>query len=353
MSTLSGAGEVGQTFHITANASLLTGPTTETVSAGCSGTSGTGSNCIDIAFSINTTNGTFGTAAALATCGENNLNGNASFTSIPNGVCQTNGIGSLVRTFRIGPTQTMWNGTTGTGSPYDTGVDPDGGAFNQSAAFTCNIVAAKVVQCVKGANYALTAGPMFTVSLGQWATGSTFVEYGDSQNGTGFWGGMLGNVGGQPFQVAPGSSGYPSSATPYTITATGCTLASGGSGTGTAPKINVWVVGGAIVNVYGATATGAMGAGISSTVGCTWPLSSLGGGSGGTITAPPLLPVDGAYGIATYQTDNNMIGDLLYDNTGLVGNPLNSFFTNGMGGYFEPGLGVPAFGEFLGLAVSG
>jgi hypothetical protein len=43
----------------------------------------------------------------------------------------------------------------------------------------------------------------------------------------------------------------------------------------------------------------------------------------------------------------------LYDNTGLLGNPLNSFFTNGMGGYFEPGNALRPLGMFQGLAVSG
>src|SRR5277367_3348022 len=41
---------------------------------GCSGTSGTGSNCVDIDFSINT-GGSYGTTASLATCGANNLQG--------------------------------------------------------------------------------------------------------------------------------------------------------------------------------------------------------------------------------------------------------------------------------------
>jgi hypothetical protein len=48
-----------------------------------------------------------------------------------------------------------------------------------------------------------------------------------------------------------------------------------------------------------------------------------------------------------------MMGDMLYDNSGLPGNPLNSFFTNGMGGYFEPGLPVVPFGNFMGAQVSG
>jgi hypothetical protein len=48
-----------------------------------------------------------------------------------------------------------------------------------------------------------------------------------------------------------------------------------------------------------------------------------------------------------------MLGDLLYDNSGLVGNPLNPFFTNGFGGYFEPGLPVQPWGNYPGSAVSG
>ncbi|HEU5431354.1 MAG TPA: hypothetical protein VFU81_06815, partial [Thermomicrobiales bacterium] len=188
-STAAGAGEVGQTFHITASGTMGVS-TTETVTAGCSGTAGTGSNCIDVAFSINTP-GSYGTAAALATCGENNLNGTAPPYAVPNGTCSSNGIGSLVHNFRIGTQQNAWGGVTpaqlgSPGSVYDDGVDPfttstAGGGFNQSAAFTCNIVAAKVVQCVKGAAY--SSGVV--TGVGQWASGSTFIEYGDTTVGTG------------------------------------------------------------------------------------------------------------------------------------------------------------------------
>ena len=98
------SGEVGQTFHITANGTLLARQE-KSVTAGCSGTSGTGSNCIDVAIQIYTTNGTYGTAAAIATCGEDKLNGNAPPYQVPNGICQTNGVGSLVRSVRIGTQQ--------------------------------------------------------------------------------------------------------------------------------------------------------------------------------------------------------------------------------------------------------
>ena len=104
-STVSGAGQVGNTFTVTANGALASRPP-RAVTAGCSGTAGVGSNCIDVAIKINTTNGTYGTAAALATCGANNLNGtNTPNFNPPTGVCQDNGIGSLVRNFRIGTQQ--------------------------------------------------------------------------------------------------------------------------------------------------------------------------------------------------------------------------------------------------------
>ena len=142
------AGQIGKPFSITARQVWVS--TTETVTAGCSGPLGAGSNCIDVAIQINTTNGTYGTAAALATCGENNLNGNAPPYNPPSGVCQSNGVGSLVRSVRIGTAQSMSGGVSG--SVWDDGLDITGG-FTQNSAFTCNIVAAKIMQCVKGAAY--------------------------------------------------------------------------------------------------------------------------------------------------------------------------------------------------------
>ena len=339
-STVSGAGQVGNTFTITANASLGVS-TTETVTAGCSGTSGTGSNCIDVAITINT-GGTYGTAAALATCGANNLNGASANYAVPTGVCQDNGVGSLVRNFRIGTQQAIINAP---GMEYDDGVDQiSSGTFNQNAAFTCNIVAAKIVQCVKGATYTLS--PSFSVALGQWSTGATFIEYGDAVIGTSRVASLMGYVGGQPFPFTPGS-GYTSSTTPYTITGTGCGVTSGGI----TPKMDVWVSGGSIVNVYPSASTEALGLGVAS--GCAWPLTSLGSGTGGAIPAAVVGPVEGLGGIATFSTDSNLMGVQLYDNSGFPGNPLNSFFTNGQGGYFEPGLPVQPWGEFLAAGVSG
>ena len=349
-STQAGAGEVGQTFTITADGSLLAGPTTETVTAGCSGTSGTGSNCIDVAFSINTT-GTYGTAASLATCGEDNLNGNAPNNQPPRGVCQTNGVGSLVRDFRIGTNQHMWSivppATAPTpGSPYDDGRDI-GGQFNQSAAFTCNIVAAKVVQCVKGAAYGQTTHLL--IGIGSWASGSTYIEYGDAVVGTGFNSAALGNVGGQPLPFTPGS-GYTNGVTRVQGNTTTCHQISTPYIT---PAIDITVSGGSIVNTYWSAAGATSAQGLSNGGSCTFDLTSL-GGIGGSIGTMPLTPFDGSFGIATYSSDNNMIGDLLYDNSGLPGNPLSQFFTCQAGsGYCEPGLPVMPWGGFMAAAVSG
>ena len=420
-STVAGQGEVGQTFHITASGTMgFTG--TEVVTAGCSGTAGIGSNCIDMAFSVNTT-GTYGTAAAIATCGEGNLSGTVTpWYTNPVGVCSNRGIGSLVHGFRIGTVQAMNGGVTpntgGTaGSPFDDGLDPFGGGFSQSSAFTCNIVDVKVVQCVKNALY--TSG--LVASIGQWSSGATYVDYGDPES-TGRTASLVGNVGGQPFAFTAGS-GYTNGT--YTVNGGGCQTATGG--TVIAPAVDVTVSGGAIANVYGSSAASSMGVGVGSscsfpisaaftasisgavlsvtaissgplasgltiagagigagvkltvcTAGCsgnpslttqTWSLSStvgtigsesmtaslaaMGAGTGGSVTQPPTWPVDGAYGMAAQNNSEDYMGDLLYDNTGFPGNPLNRFFTNGQGGYFEPGLPVRPFGVFLGAAVSG
>jgi len=79
----------------------------------------------------------------------------------------------------------------------------------------------------------------------------------------------------------------------------------------------------------------------------------MGAGTGGAIMTPPTWPNDGQYGIASENSSATIMGDFLYDNSGFSGNPLNAFFTNGGGGYFEPGLPVAPFGLFMGAAVSG
>jgi hypothetical protein len=288
------------------------------------------------------------------------------------------------------------------------------GEFNQSSAFTCNIVAAKVVQCVKNAAY--TSG--VPTSIGEWLSSpGTFIEYGDSVMGTTRDASLMGYVGGQSFPFTAGS-GYTNGT--YTISGYQCSPVSGGI----LPKMDVSVSGGAIVDVYPSANTSALGLGLGA--GCAWPvnftftgvlsgsgsttltvtgtpsgelgigttitdagahistpvvITALGSGTGGagtytvtnangavssetmtagapggtgaSITSSTLGPVEGVGGIATFATDNNLMGVQLYDNSGFSGNPLNPFFTNGQGGYFEPGLPVQPWGEFMAAAVSG
>ena len=432
-------GQVGNTFTFTTNAAIG-GTGSGAITAGCSGASGIGSNCIDIAIKAGTTNGTWATPFALATCGANNLNGAAYGYNVPNGVCQDGGIGSLVRSFRIGSQQYILSSSPGL--TFDDGIDQlTSGGFNQSSAFTCNIVASQVgpghagvVQCVKNAAYAAgipvstglwtaTAWPsasvasatytsatgilsltfatapfgasvgstldgaLVTISAiagtgsvsslkGQWvitSTGSsgtvinlgapvglgtisitsgtiaagngTFMQYGDANIGVTRYGSLMGNVGGQSFPITTAGSGYTNGT--YTISLTGCTVPSGGY----LPKMDVSVSGGAIVDVYPSAAIDALGLGMAA--GCSIPITALGAGTGGAIQVIPTAPIEGIGGIANFNTDSNLMGVLMYGNEGEVGNPLNSFFTNGQGGYFEPGVPVQPWGDFLGTAVSG
>ena len=253
-STATGAGQIGQTFTITASGTIGGGGT-GTLTGGCSGTSGTGSNCIDFKFDINTT-GTYSTPAALNTCGVNNLQGtntnvyDAGGYTGANGQCVPTGAGSFVRGFRIGSVQVtnIQNSTIGTnlGSAYDFGMDPGNykGQIVQNEAFTCNIVAATIVQCVKG--------PVFTngvfSSVGKWSSGSTFASYGDPNNAFSFMSGIVGYPGGQAFPVTAGS-GY-SPAMNYT-TGGVCVLNTGGGVTALAPAMGFTVSsGGAIIDPY-------------------------------------------------------------------------------------------------------
>lgn len=308
-------------------------------------------------FQAGTTKGTWGTPFALATCGENNLNGAAPNGGGLAGVCQSNGVGSLVRDFRIGTAQSMWAGIqigqTGggsiAGSPYDDGVDPgiNNGPFNQGAAFSCNIVDTVVVQCVKGAAYNQTTH-VLTGSIGLWASGSTFAEYGNSVMGTGRNTAIMGYVGGQPFPFTAGSGATASVST--TVTDTTCI-----TGTGfTRPKMDITTLnGGGIINAYPSSTSTTQSMGNAIGAGCTFATPGTGGS--GNVTAIVNQPIDGVGGIATNVTDGNMMGDLLYDNSGISGNPLNPFFTDGEGGtgYREPGLPVVPFGGFMGAQVSG
>ena len=117
-----------------------------------------------------------------------------------------------------------------TGSVWDDGLDSNGG-FTQNSAFTCNIVSAKVMQCVKGNAYA-SGVP----SLGRWLTGQTYIEYGDPVIGTGRIATLMGSVGGQSLPFTAGS-GYTNGS--YTLPGV-CTVGT----SGTQPKLDVTVAGG-------------------------------------------------------------------------------------------------------------
>lgn len=341
-STVSGAGQVGNTFTVKASGTIG-GSGSGTIAGGCSGVSGTGSNCIDFSFAINT-GGTYGTAASLATCGVNTLQGSAALYTPPTGACKDSGIGEFVNGgMRIGTGQTMWGAA---GGFYYDGFDPIAAVFSQSAAFTCNIVAATVVQCVKGPVYA--SG--LPSSIGEWLSGATYASYGDSTLGVGRMGSLIGYPGGQSLGFTAGS-GYTNGT--YALTGSSC----GQATVFTAPKMDVTVSGGAIVDVYPSAATPTVSnAGVGITTTCTFALTGMGTGSGGAVTNPTNGPVQGVGGVANMTSDNNSMGVFLYDNSGESGNPLNFVFGNPSGGsisYFEPGLPVKAWGQSLGIGVSG
>ena len=82
-------------------------------------------------------------------------------------------------------------------------------------------------------------------------------------------------------------------------------------------------------------------------------------GSGGSITNPPILwstgslTPDGTGGIDSYDSDINMTGDGLYDNSGVSGNPLGGKFNTPNGGLEAPGLPAKPFGMHFGAQVGG
>ncbi len=276
-STVTGAGQIGQTFTVTASGAIGGGGS-GTLTGGCSGTSGVGSNCVDFKFDINTT-GTYGTTAALNTCGVNNLEGtNTNLPTagpyvFPNGTCIPTGVGALARGFRIGSyqlTDIQAASTAGLGSSYDWGMDPGvyvangpAGVVVQNEAFTCNIVAATIVQCVKGPSYSHGA---FS-SIGRWSSGSTYVSYGDPNNAFSFMTGIVGYPGGQSFPFTAGS-GYttPSGVTDF-VTGGVCALNTTAGTTPQAPAMGFNLSGGAIINAYPTI----LGSSVFST--CSFPVS--------------------------------------------------------------------------------
>jgi len=75
------------------------------------------------------------------------------------------------------------------------------------------------------------------------------------------------------------------------------------------------------------------------------------GGSGGAITTPGLVNIDGIGGFDYINTDNNMSN--LMDNSGVPGNPLAGKFNTPAGNLESTGLPVRPFGMRRGAQVSG
>ena len=361
-------GTANNGFTVTLNAAPGVTGSGHAFTFGCKGTAGTGSNCIDIAFTIPTV-GTYGTTKSLATCGENNQGGawviptsgpnagiqtnNAPPYNPGNGICQTNGIGSLVRNFVIGSNQSVWGGIPNNGgnSTYDDGAQPGNATglpssltFIRNDAFTCHIASATVVQCVLGPNRTTVATP----TIGQWSSGSTYVEYGDNLVGNTRIGAIMGFAGGQSFPITSAGSGQTTGL--YTATGVCPTMASSGTVT---PKMDITVgSGGTIIDAYlSASTANSMGRGIGSA--CTFTPTGT-GGTAGSITVD-YEPFDGFGGVEDQAADNNLKGDGLYDNTMIPGNPLSSFqhYCPTSTNYCEPGLATVPFGLFLGAQVGG
>ena len=341
-STAASYGQIGQTFTITASGAIGGGGS-GTLTGGCSGTAGTGSNCIDFGFQINTT-GTYGTTAALSTCGVNSIQGtNTNLPTAlsyvyPNGQCVPTGVGAFARGFRIGSAQIMDNQTSNLGSAYDFGMDPGttNGVINQNESFTCNIVAATVVQCVHGPIYSSGA---FS-SIGEWLSSGTYAEYGDPNNAASFATGIMGYPGGQSFPFTAGS-GYTNG---NYVTGGVCPLATDAGTDPQAPAMGFSVAGGAIIDAYPTQ----IGSSLFGT--CSFPLSftftgTISGYSGGTATLTiPSSTVTGSIstpssGSATLTVTNTpatplAVGQQVYSTGGtpLVSGVTITAFGTGTGG---------------------
>ncbi len=281
--------------------SSVTHTTATTYNANCATTASY--SCIDIAFTLNATNG----ATTLATCGTNLANG----TTPPTGACTASGVGAHVEGFRIGVSSTLY---------YEDGFDPVGQTFSQGKAFSCSIVAATVVECV---------APVGSL----WPTSGAYLAYGDPYAFS--RAGMLFGAANATSLTVTAGSGYTNGT--FESSTTGFT---GGSCT-TQPRINVVVSGGAITAAYPATP----GAGCTSNPTITisnTTVPGIGGGTGGAVT---LATFGTANGVASAISDNNLMGQALYDNSFASGSLATLF-----GGY-DPGLPVTPYNALGTLAA--
>ena len=76
-------------------------------------------------------------------------------------------------------------------------------------------------------------------------------------------------------------------------------------------------------------------------------------GSGGAITALPIGGFDGLGHIESNDEDTNIMGDYLYDNSCVAGNPNGGACSIPSGGLESPGLAARPFGTRRGVEVGG
>ena len=289
---------------------------------------GDGLDCIDIAISINE-GGTFGTTAALATCGANNLTATRRTISSPMACARTTGSASFPRLphrHKSGHVRDRW-GQPDCGIVFGDGVDIASGFFIQSSAFTCNIVAAKVVQCVKGPAY---SGGVIT-GVGQWSSGATYISYGD-----------LTIVSGRILRLRVCRRAV--------VSVHGRQRLHQWNADHHGDMPNRGQRGhAAAVRCHGGRRSDRRCRSI-----CGYVRQSSRRSRDRRGVHPVAVGARRRFGRSDsvdptraagrprrhrhLDTDSNTMGMFLYDNSGFLGNPLNSFFTNGQGGYFEPGL---------------
>jgi hypothetical protein len=286
-----------------------------TYNAACSATHYT---CIDITFSLNAAG-----ATELVTCGTG-LSGGA---FPPAGTCvpadyTTN---AVVQGFRIGPSALHMYYNDGF-EPYQNQFDFAASGTTNNYEFSCTLVAAAVVQCVK----AQTANP--------WVSGGTVLSYGDMQ-ATARSGTLIGPQTGSGYAIANAGGGTCTGAASQTIAMTG--------GTGTAPTIKFTLSGGSI------TAAVPIAAGFL---------------TGGTpvVAYPPACTTPSITGAAvgTNINDGTLMGELLYDNSATIGGATvrGVYYGGGsavlsnpcpLSGYCEPGNPATPLGIINPFSVSG
>ena len=237
-----------------------------------------------------------------------------------------------------------------------------------------------MVGSVGGQNFPVTAGSGYPVSS-SWVTGglcslTASGGFTATAPGMGFGVNSSGQIAGAfPTRLGNGIDGTCTFPLSFTFTAT----ISGWSGvTGLANLVvtantlgsivpgeaitggNITISGGAIVQPYAAkssiTGTYVIQCGTSTTCNTATSSTFTSGpttGSGGSVNTLTTGPLDGFGGLMWNDTDSNMMGDFLYDNSGVAGNPNAGGFTIPSGGLESPGLAARPFGTRRGVEIGG